>query len=58
MIDSLPALGVVGEAIRGHGLMNCNTKKKWFLLLATGGVMFQLAGCLGEAIFLVAPFIV
>ena len=38
--------------------MKYNRQKKWFVLLATGGVLFQLAGCLGEAIFLVAPLIV
>lgn len=38
--------------------MNCNRQKKWFVLLATGGLLFQLAGCIGDAIFLVAPLIV
>lgn len=34
------------------------TSTKWLVLCATGGIVFQLSACIGDAIFLVAPLIV
>ena len=56
--NSYTAPSAVHQGIRGHHSMTCNRQKKWLVLLATGGVLFQLASCIGEAIFLVAPLIV
>jgi hypothetical protein len=38
--------------------MSTNRKLKWLAMLAGGACMFQFAGCVKDALFLVAPFIV
>ncbi len=30
---------------------------KWLMMLASGACMFQLGGCIEDALFVVAPFI-